>query len=230
MALTSLPFIKQFLNIAPSDVSRDPWLTALKDAAELTVKNYCRQEFELRSYTEYYAGTDKRELILRQRPVVSLDNVWVDYYGEFGDNPSGSFPDPTKLVIGTDADCEWDGTWPVGSSNRVSYSGILLRINTIWQMRSRAYYPLQLSPDAQSSDGSIKVQYTAGYSPIPLDVQYAVAYVVSYMRRTIPVGGELESERIGEYMYSLHFPRYGLHPAEIGAAREILARYRELAI
>jgi hypothetical protein len=228
--LVSLPFVKQFLGVNFADTSRDPQLSALKDAAEIVVKNYCRREFEVKTYTEYHQGTDRRQLILRQHPVTSIANVWVDYYGEYGDNPSGSFPSSTLLTFGTDYDLDWDGDYPVGSGTRVCYSGVLLRMQTIWQMRSRAYYPLQLSPDSQSSDGSIKVVYTAGFDPIPLDIQYAVAYVVAYMRRTIQVGGELQSEKIDLYSYDLHFPRYGLKPAEIGAAREILARYREMTI
>jgi len=230
MALTTLPLIKQALNISLSDTSRDPQLSILLDMASQQIKDYCRREFEPQTYTEYYSGTDRRELVLRQRPVTSITNLWVDWFGAFGDNPSGSFPDASKLVFGTDYNLDWDGSWPVGSSTRVCYNGVVLRLNSIWQFRSRAYYPLQLSPDSQSSDGTIKVVYTAGYNPIPMDLQYATAYVVSYMKRVLPVGGDLEMEKIGEYMYKIHYPRYGQIPPELASARQVLNRYREVTL
>lgn len=232
MSITSLALVKNFLGILPSNSTKDFQLTALMDAAEITIKNYCRRDFESNSYVEYYAGTDRREIILRQTPVTALTGVWVDFYGSFGDAvpPAVPFDSTTQLVIGADCDMDWDGNLPIGSTTKVSFNGCLLRLNTIWQMRARSYYPLQLSPESQSSDGCIKVAYTAGYpSPLPMDLQYAVAFIVAYMRRTIPIGGEMEGEKIGDYQYWLHFPRH-IMPPEIASAREILNKYREVVL
>lgn len=232
MPLTSLPLVKQALNVSLTDTSRDPQYSYLIDFASEQVKAYCRREFEVKTYTEYYSGTDQRMIVLRQRPVTSLVSVFDDYYGAYGDAPSPAVPfgPTTELVIGADCDLDYDGQWPIGSSTRVCYNGLLLRLNTIWQARSRSYYPLQLSPDSQSTDGTVKVTYTAGYNPIPYDIQLATAWMVAYYKRTLPLGGELEMEKIGDYMYKLHYPRYGMIPPELGTARQILNRYREVTI
>ncbi len=204
MSLTSLAIVKQALNISPANVTRDAQLSALKDMAEEDIKNYIGTDIEPATYTEYYCGTDRRELLLRKLPVTSLLSVYQDFYGNM----------------------DWDTEYPRGSTTRISRNGILLRSNTIWQMRARSYYPLQLTPESQSSEGTIKVTYTAGWNPIPMDIQYSVAFLVAYMRRILPYGGDLEHERIGDYDYRIHFYRFPM-PPEIGHIRQVLGRYKD---
>lgn len=225
MALTTLSKIKQLLNIPFDSTDKDIWLDSLRTAAESTIKTYCKRDLEYGSYTEFYDGNNTRSLILRQRPVVSVTNVWEDHRGYSGQNPDVDFDSTNLLEQGIDWMLDLD------KGGIVSHSGILIRLGTYWSEVPRTYWRNKLVQEKVPSYGSIKVQYTAGYQTIPMDLQYAVCYLVSYMRRTIGMGGTMLSEKIGDYSYELFMGNWrGDKPPEIATVKQLLARYREVSI
>ncbi len=221
--LVSLGLVKGFLNVSSSDTSQDSWLTNLMTAADATVKSYLGQNIEPANYLEFYEGTGTRFLPLRQRPVTAINNLWVDFNANYGQNPAGAFGTDTLLTQGSDYVLDYDA----GGTN--SRSGLVVRINTVWSQVGRTYYPGKMTAEIGPAFGSIKVDYNAGYATIPIDIQYACCYLVAFMRRTIKIGGEIHSERIGDYAYELKTLRIPQHP-EIGTARQLLSRYKEFAM
>lgn len=222
MALTDLETIKRLLNI-PMDVTvNDVWLDALREAAESNVKTYCKRDFESQIYTDYYSGSNTRYLVLRQRPVTAVTSVYLDHRGRFGQNPDGSYSSDTLLTNGIDYVLTYD------QGTATSACGVLQRVNGVWPEIYREHWTNKVSGEPAPAIGNIKVTYTAGFTTIPMDLQYAVCWIVAFMRRNLPVGGILGSEKIGDYSYSLLNPRSaGLLPPELATARQILARYRE---
>lgn len=223
MALTTLALVKQILNIPSTNTSKDSWLEALRISAEQVVKSYTGRDFETATYTEYYSGDGRRTLVLRQRPVTSITSIHLDHDGNFGANPEG-FDSSHLLDSEVDYALHLDGNI---SGTAVSFSGIVQRTKTVWPEIPRVYVPGKLTNEQVPSTGNIKVVYTAGFAAIPLDIQYAVAFVVASMQRNVPIGGNLGAETIGHYSYSLFNPRHESYP-EIGLARQILSRYREV--
>jgi hypothetical protein len=224
MALTSTAEIKAFLNI--TDSSQDAWIEALRASAELNVKRYCDQWLEEETWTHFVTGNGRREIVLKERPVLEVDSVHIDTSGNFGQT-AGAFAASTELVQGTDWALRYDGTvW--GSSDPCSYSGLLVRLRSVWQEAPRFYQPRRLTPEVGPAHGNIQVVYTAGYTTIPEDLKYAVAMLVAWAQKTGTHGGHpLVSERIGDYSYELGaLHRYSQYP-ELGSIRQILARYRD---
>ena len=228
--ITPLPQVKAFLN--QTDATKDVWLGALQLAAESEVRSYCGRNFDQRSYVDYLDGTGQRELYVKQTPVYSVASVYYDPNGFFGDF-TPSYDSTTLLTDGTDYAVRWDGTDSAGT--KVSHSGVLYRVNTVWSELGRQYVPGKLYSELAPQFGSIKVSYTAGYptAAMPQDLQYAVCLLCSYYMKTVKLGGfPLEGEKIGDYSYRLHFPMRHTEQTypELGAARALLAKYREPAI
>lgn len=223
MALTDLATLKSFLNIPNSNTSSDIWLDSLREAAEASVKAYCKRDFESQSYTEYHNGNNTRHIVLRQRPVTEISSIYLDTSAYYGTNPDGAFGSDTLLTSGIDYALKFD-------QSTTSSCGVVIRINGVWPSNQREHWLHKISPQVGPAYGNIKVTYTAGYSTIPMDLQYAVCYLVSFMKRNINIGGQLGSERIGDYSYELLSPRFiGNAPPELTTSRQILARYREIS-
>ncbi len=227
MALTTLSQIKAFLNITVD--TQDAWLDALRIAAERAVKNYCGLEFEQATFTEFHDGNGKRAIVLRQVPVISITNLWLDHDGNFG-STSGSFSSSNLLTYGVDYSLEYDTTY---QTVPISKSGLVYRIRTVWTRREREYVYNRLSYEQGPSIGNIKVEYIAGYPSTPDDLQYAVCLMVSYMKLTAAFGGmPLKSEKIGDYEYELFYigATQAMSLPQLGSVRQILARYRDVHI
>lgn len=201
MALTTLSNIKAMLNVTTT--SQDAWLAALQAGAERNIKNYCKRDLEEATNTEYYSGSGQKVLVLRQTPVQSITSIYLDHYGNFGYS-AGAFPASTLLTAGIDYELGLDGS---DGSTPVSLSGIVYRTNTVWPEVGRFYTPGKLTSTDGPNFGNVKVTYVSGYHVIPDDLQYAVTLLVSQMKNTVKFGGiPLESERIGDYSYRLHYP------------------------
>lgn len=242
MALTSVSTVKTYLGITGS--SEDTRLDALRGVAERLIKIECQRDFEVGTYgagasavaagvgdSGYYNGDNSKYIVLRQRPVTTLTSVYLDPTGRFGDNPDGAFASSTLEVAGTDYVLKWDGTLP-GSTTRCSYSGIIEKVSGVWPGLWK-YSHGSINPHLQDQQGNIKVTYTAGFSTIPDDIQYAVALVVAQLRRTAIFGGlTLNSEHFEDYSYSLS---PGMRSAassamQLGEVKAIMSRYREIYI
>ena len=229
MALTSVARIKAFLGLADSDTSKDAQLDVLRSGAEALIKSYTNRDLESATYTEYYSGNNTYTLVLRNKPVTAITSVHVDATGNFGQytGTPTPFASATQLTYGTDCVLDYDE----GSSQ--STSGILYRLNTTWPVMPQVSIWGTLVREISPLRGNVKVVYTAGYTAIPDDLQYAVCYLVSYMRRTAALGGPLQSERIGDYSYQLFDTLnrgFSVNQPELGTVRQILAKYRDPAI
>lgn len=95
MALTTLADVKTFLQIPVSNTTQDTLLNMLIGDASSVITNYLRgRRLDQDTYTEFYSGNGTRFVILKQRPVFSVLNVWLDYNGYFGQgvNNDGTLP------------------------------------------------------------------------------------------------------------------------------------------
>lgn len=220
--LTSLAQIKAFLNISGSDTTQDFQLNGLQAAAESIVQSRLKRNLEPASYTEYYAGNSQRTIALRNRPVLSINAIYEDF-NAFNETHLNSFGPATLLVPGIHYALDVD------TGTTTSTSGLVIRIGGVWQEIGRVYFPGKLAAEIGPTYGNLKITYTAGYEVIPQDIQYAVCLLVSIMKRTLPFGGNVASEKIGDYEYKMFDPSSGKDPL-IGSVDQILSRYREPAL
>lgn len=224
--LVSLPRVKDFLGLPQDDTSQDVQLTALKSAAEAVVREYVGRNLTQASYTEFYPGNGQRALVLRHRPVTAVASIHLDNTGYFGRNPDGAF-DPTASLLADGRDYVLD--WDVDAGH--SRTGIVWRLGTSWAEVPRQYYPRYVTQETGIAVGNIKVTYTAGFAPgaVPQDLQYAVCFLASYMKRTVEAGAHLHAERLGDYSYELVPPRWDRQIPELGTTASLLRRYKECA-
>lgn len=226
MALTSLAQVKAYLGETSS--ANDAWYSALLAAAESVVKSHLGRQIEQGTYTHFFSGSGTRTVPLRETPVTSVTTVHEDLGGYYGQGQD-AFASSTLLTAGTDYYLELDGTLP-GTSTACSYSGLLHRTNGVWTLMPRYYFPGRLYSEYGPVFGSVKVVYVGGYPTVPQDIQLACCMVVSALKRTVGVGGTLESERIGDYSYQLAFPRVDAFTyPEIGSVRAVLSKYKEVS-
>lgn len=231
MALLTLSYLKDYLGIPQDTTDGDAQLAALLASATATVEEYLGRKLEKERRTEYYHGTGQKTLTLRHRPVWTVHDVWVDHYGFYG-VPADSFDNTThKLTAGIDYVLHQDLQTPA-TTGPLSRSGLLVRMGTHWQEMGRVYYPGKVAPDIGPAFGNVKVDYTAGYdaTTLPADLLAAIAMMVSMLKSSVPTGRVLESERIGDYSYTILTGRMmqGTHPV-FGSLEKILARYREVS-
>lgn len=194
--LDTLAGVKQYL-LMPAGYTREDarlttWITQVSAAVEL----YLGRTIASYAYTEFYDGQGTDQLILKQRPVTAITNIWENPFGYWGDpnlvNPASVFQTPQDLLVeGTDYALRRDQ--PDGSS----LSGIVYKINDVWdKFIQRA--PGILSATYQIGYGSIMIQYTAGYLTIPTDLTLALDMCVAYLRNWAVYGRPLSSESYEE--------------------------------
>jgi gp6-like head-tail connector protein len=235
--------VKQFVGITSN--TEDARIELLLTYANAEIKEFVGRDLEQATYTEYYSGDGRPILQLRQRPVTNVTSIHVDndaYYQQ-GVDP---FPASTQLTPGTDYAIVHDMTLLDG--NVASRRGHIERIKGVWPLVSHAHWnpawieqwgggwngKLAHEPGFPRG-GNIRIVYQAGYSAVnmPKDLELAVGLYVSLLRRTAEFGGgQPQSERLGNYQYSL----FG--PAPVGSAggeqwasvHKVLKRYREVVI
>ena len=79
--LTTLEKVKSYLAITTSD--DDAVLTSLIAASSEAVEHYCSREFASIERTEIYDGRGSNCLILKNRPISAVKEVYDDEVGEF---------------------------------------------------------------------------------------------------------------------------------------------------
>jgi hypothetical protein len=169
MALTTLVSVKAQAGISSSDTSKDTQLTALIPCVTAIIKRSLNRDIEAASYIEYYSGDNSPYLILRQYPVISIDSIYFDTGGYFG-QVQNAFPASTLLAAGTDYVL-------MAGANGVGTSGMVRRIGGTWYGHySRTVGRVANQPPIPS--GNIKVTYTAGYAIVPPALSYAVNLMV----------------------------------------------------
>lgn len=194
MLLTDLDQLKAVLQIPAGDTSEDVTLGFYATWASAWIEELLDRPLTYQSRTEYYDGNGTNKLPLKARPVFTTPTIAVnvDESGAWG-APSDSFGSETALTWGEDFALKLD------QSNGSSRCGLLIRLNDVWPRRAVRSAGL-LSPWLEPSLGSIKVTYTAGYTPdtLPEFIRTAAIFLVSKMRHILPLGVELTSESYEE--------------------------------
>ncbi len=164
----------------------------------------------------------------------------LDPGGYFGKGRS-AFASTTLLTEGLDWVGEYaaDGTIKSGNVIRLGggIAGTTLGAVWPWEWR-KGSLTARMPPVWPAGLGNVKAVYLAGLGSgpvagggtLPEDLTLAANMVVSYLRRSIPQGGAIIGEGLGEYQYSLQ-ARLALSQApELGETRQLLSRYRETVI
>lgn len=203
MALATLTQVKLHLGISVTtyDTQLQFWL----DAANNAVINYCGNNFEQVTRTEYYSP-DGNMLILQNRPVASITSIYENA-GAYWGSATNPWTSDFLLAAGVDyalqTDAREDG---LGYTSR---SGIVIRIGKQWARRYPTTRPsgltnFNLSTPDLPAQGAVKVVYVSGYTAAPAAVTQAVCWEVdAYRARAGKAGQQLTAESLGEYSYSL---------------------------
>jgi hypothetical protein len=157
---------------------------------------------------------------------VGMPAVFWDPNGQYGFAPNAFAPN-TQLVLGN----QYAPTLDSGGvkSNR----GTLRRIAGGTGAGFIGFYPENFysgklgayrMPVWPQGFGTFKAAYTAGYYPVPADLEYAVSMLAAQMVRIMPNGANMSSESLGGYSYSVLNKS---EDPELGEVRRTLARYRE---
>lgn len=198
MAWSTVSQVKTQAGIDQSDTSKDAQIQILLDGLTSVLLQELGRDISVTSYMEYHSGDNSQILLLQQRPIISVTRVNIDYSGEFGQGVNAF--DPTQdLVAGTDY-AIMAGTQGIGSS------GMLKRINGSWPRRA-TYVIGKVAPQYGAPNGNILVVYSAGYSPIPAAIIYAVNALVLSKLVTAAIGGAAQSMSYEDASVSLFSPK-----------------------
>jgi hypothetical protein len=148
---------------------------------------------------QYYSGDGTKFLALRQRPVLSVQELRYDANGYFGKTPAPATPfdSSTVLVEGTD--------WVlVVDDDRYGFSerGHVARINSYWTKPNERVRGVLVSMPGNAL-GNIKISYTAGYPLCPIDLQGAENQMVAILKAAAGRGLPVTSESLDYYQYQL---------------------------
>ncbi len=168
--LVALADLKTFLGVTTTPL--DVKLAAVKADIEAAVKNFCGRDLLVPStpYTEYYDGDGSQQLIVNQRPVISVASIYVDPSCLFESGslvPNLNSGSPAELI----------------SSQRKLNSGII-------ELFSYAFY---------RGRRSVKITYSAGYSTVPSDLQRAVKLITAkaWKMQDLQMTGQI-SQQVGD--------------------------------
>lgn len=203
--LAKLGDLKEFLGIADATTGEDNKLTLILNGVDAAVKRYCNRDLESRTYTsELYNGTGRNSLFLRQRPLTAVSSlkVVVGIYGGVGN--SDAFTADTAWTQNVD--------YIIASTSQDEFNqSELIAIRRLWPEGLR----------------NVQVTYTAGYTTPPADLKLAVLQLCAAIRSTAKLGQQLQSERLGDYSYSILASG---SEGEVVSARRKLNHYRNVVI
>jgi hypothetical protein len=233
MALTSVPNVKAYLGLSGN--TEDAKLALMVAEADVALKSELGRDIESTTYPSaatgghgdsgYYSGTGTPYLLLRQYPVHadSITLLRVDPDGYFGEG-TDAFDSTTALTEGTDFVLHLDGCLP-GGSTKCSYTGVVEKLGGVWPALVTRQVG-EMVGNSRRHRGNIKIAYTAGYATVPADLENAAIQLVAWLRRTADKGGEMQSESLGAYSYSMMI-RQGIE--QIGGLRRTIAKYRAVS-
>lgn len=75
MAINTLNEYKEYAGFDVSDASKDVYLSSEIELLESEVLNYLGRSLEIAEYTEYYDGDATDKLILKQYPIIEVDEL-----------------------------------------------------------------------------------------------------------------------------------------------------------
>lgn len=158
---------------------------------------------EQTTFTEFYSGTGKPRLYLRNTPVQSITTIHSRSDLYFGDGEAETAAD--LLTAGVDYTLARDQQ--SSGSNIKSKSGIVHRIGGLWE-RPRASHESLLASSPGDGLGNIKVVYVAGWpsGSIPADIKLALNQMIAQVRASAKKGQPYQSESVDYYSYSAFAP------------------------
>ena len=203
------------------------YLTLVLTGADKAIKTFLKRNIEQENLTEFYSGNGRPDLPLNQYPVSAVTTVHEDPNGYWGQG-SGAFPATTLLTVGTQYAIEKD------NGGSLSHRGLLRRLGwgPAWWPQTYGSGKLAASraPSWQVGWGNLKVVYTAGYTTVPADIQYACQTLVVWMAKIQPFGGRpVSSESFESYGYSIIAQLQSGGPPELGTVLQCLKAYREIS-
>ena len=121
-ALTTIPMVKQHLNIGAGDVSQDSRLELFVNAATARIESITDRVLKQFPIVETQHGGRQNILLLRQYPVTAITELRIDQTRVFTD--PATVIDPLKYAIADDGNSIiYDGYFPRGLGNiRISYT------------------------------------------------------------------------------------------------------------
>jgi hypothetical protein len=151
----SLSLLKTQLGI--TNTAQDTYLNLILNSTEANIKNYLGYDPEETDILEYADGWGTHTIYLRRSPVDSIEHVYEDEYGYYGQG-TNAFQSTSELTEGVDYVMAKDHT----------NNWIIRRINRVWP------YRLDRQPGAVTSTmgkcpGCVKIEYTVDNT----DVMYA---------------------------------------------------------
>lgn len=148
--LISWQTLKNRLGVPATDNSRNAEFEALAATVSNQIIRFIGFNPSSKSCTEYYDGDGSTRLLLRRKPVISVESVYVDVTANAG--VTNAFTDPLSLL-----------TPNVGYVLELDQfkTGTLLRVNNVWPQRYERRAG-NLGSILYPNPGCIKVTYTAG--------------------------------------------------------------------
>lgn len=78
-AWSTLVLVREHLQIAASDTSKDEQLKSLINRATLALERYCgREQLKSKTYTEYHDGDGDDYILTQERPIISVTSLHDD--------------------------------------------------------------------------------------------------------------------------------------------------------
>lgn len=174
-ALIDLESIKEYLNIPNTDTTNDNFLIRKINAMSTLAQQYMNRDLNVQSYTENLQGNNRQYLTLINYPLVSVESV------SFFDN----ILDPSQYDV--DDYCMKRG---------------MIYKETGWTAND---FLIGIGGDPVPGKKIIQVQYHAGYTTIPEDIQDAVIDLVALKFKESTYGDNrfgIESESVGAVKYT----------------------------
>ncbi len=222
LQVTTLPALKTFLQIPDGDKSEDKALLQLIARCDQTVKTWLRVTSWQPATDDisFYNGNNTQVIRLRQKPVVSITNVWEDPNACAGQGPN-DFGTGTLLTAGVNYYLPWD----MPNGQNASWTGRLVKLNSVWEPQWR-YYSGLLTPTIAQSNGTIKVEYVYGWPDgIPLDITQAAENMIAAFRAGAQYGKSLSSFSFKGFSPNFSQSAQGFFTQE---CKDNLATYRRL--
>ena len=185
---------KTWLNYTATD--RDGVYTMLCSEVSEAIKNKLRQPIEMNTYVEYYDAPPNETFTLKWLPVWPTGLQVIVAPGSYGNPAAFTAPGATPLTINVDYIVDWDQ--PNGSSR----SGLLRKTNNLWGYNYTSpagRLGSRLDPDRLA----IQVTYTAGYAPVPQDIQMAAYLAISKLYMMRQLGAQATSASLNGASYSI---------------------------
>jgi hypothetical protein len=163
-ALIDFPFVQSLTN---TQVGAQAQVEAIINIVSTEMENYTHRKLASQALNEFYTYTDNRFLI---QPTLNINPTQSMPYNAFYKPLSlNNYP-----IIGTPT-VYMDSTQQWGTGTQVSTFTLDSDMGILW------FPPGQCIP---TQPLSIKVSYTAGYSPVPSDLQAAaLESVIWYVKR-----------------------------------------------